>query len=313
MSGIVALTGGTGFIGKVLWQSLEKSGWTVRALIRPSSLERNPEAFHGKEYVTGTLEDEKSLHALVEGVQAVVHCAGKVQGLDPTQFHQVNVEGVARVIRIAAMQNPLPRFVLLSSLAAREPNLSAYAWSKKQGELVLQEKAAEMKWIIFRPPAVYGPEDRAILPLFQWIQRGVGLQLGTSDARFSLLYVEDLASAVITWLEKDIHAGQAFELHDGHPGGYSWKDVFELTAKKKVIPLRIPGPFLYLIASVNQMFARVLRYEPLLTYGKVQELRHQNWVCDNTALSGFLGWHPAVSLPEGVGRTLAGDRVSGCS
>ena len=305
MSGIVALTGGTGFIGKVIWQSLERAGWTVRALIRPSSLERHREEFHGKEYVKGTLDDEKSLMTLVEGVQAVVHCAGKVRGLDPTQFHQVNVEGVARLTRVAAIQNPLPRFVLISSLAAREPNLSAYAWSKKQGELALQEKAAEeMRWIIFRPPAVYGPEDRALLSLFQWIQRGVGLQLGTSDARFSLLYVDDLANAVTKWLEKGIHAGRAFELHDGRAGGYTWNEVFELATKRMVIPLRIPGSCLYLIASINQMLARLLRYEPLLTYGKVQELRHQNWVCDNTDLSGFLGWSPVVSLPEGIGRTL---------
>jgi len=304
MSRIVALTGGTGFIGKVVWRFLEKSGWTVRPLIRPSFLEQHREELHGKEYIQGTLQDEKNLHALVDGVEAVVHCAGRIRGLEPIAFQQSNVEGVSRIARIAAAQVPAPRFLLLSSLAAREPSLSPYAESKKQGELALEEVAGGMKWIILRPPAVYGPHDRALSPLFQWIQRGIGLQLGDSNARFSLLYVDDLAEAVITWLERDSHVGRAFELHDGRGGGYSWSEVFELIGGRTVIRLMIPESLLYFTASINQSMAKIFRYEPILTYGKVRELRHLNWVCDNTDLTRVLGWEPSMTLTEGVRRTL---------
>ena len=304
MSRIVALTGGTGFIGKAIWRALEAVGWTVRPLIRPSFLERNPEFVSGKHFIQGTLADESSLHALVDGVNAIVHCAGRVQGVSREKFQQDNVDGVGRLARIAAEQVSAPHFLSISSLAAREPQLSSYAWSKQQGEMALERAAGRMKWIILRPPAVYGPGDQAILPLFQWIQRGIGLQLGSSQGRFSLLYVEDLASAVTQCLDQGIHSGRAFELHDGKVGGYSWKEVFTQTTNKKVVPILIPGSLLSALASVNQILAKVLKYEPMLTYGKVRELRHPNWVCDNTDLTQALGWEPSVPLAEGVQRTL---------
>ena len=304
MSRIIALTGGTGFIGKVLWQFLDRAGWTVRPLVRPSYVDHHREELRDTEYVEGTLHDEKSLSTLVDGVEAVVHCAGRVRGLKPVQFQQSNIEGVRRIARVAAGQTPLPRFLLISSLAAREPSLSAYAWSKKQGEVALEEEAGGMKWIILRPPAVYGPQDRAILPLFQWIQRGVGVQLGSTNARFSFLYVDDLAEAVIMWLERGMHAGRAFEIHDGRLGGYSWKEVFEVVGGKTVIRFMIPKFLLYGTASINQAMAKILRYDPILTYGKVRELRHPNWVCDNSDLTQVLGWEPSVMLPEGVQSTL---------
>ncbi|WP_447971226.1 NAD-dependent epimerase/dehydratase family protein [Nitrospira sp. M1] len=310
MSRIVALTGGTGFIGRVVWRYLEKAGWTVRSLLRPSYANQHREALHNTEYVEGALEDAECLHTLVHGVEAVVHCAGRIRGLDPVQFQTSNVEGVRRIARIAAEQKHAPRFVLISSLAAREPSLSAYAWSKQQGEMALEEVAGRMEWIILRPPAVYGPQDRATLPLFQWIERGIGVQLGARNSRFSLLYVDDLAEVVRTWLEQGPHAGRAFELHDGRKGGYAWTDVFELVGGKRVIRIVIPKSLLSATASINQVLAQIFRYEPILTYGKVRELRHMNWVCDNTELTKFLRWEPSISLPEGVRRSLHSGHIA---
>ncbi|GJL49923.1 MAG: short-chain dehydrogenase [Nitrospirales bacterium] len=311
MSRIVALTGATGFIGQVLWRRLEEAGWAVRALIRPSYANRHRDELHHKKFIEGTLQDEERLSALVDGVDAVVHCAGRVRGLDRAQFQESNVEGVGRIARLAASQQRPPRFVLLSSLAAREPTLSAYAWSKQQGEVALQEMAGRMDWIILRPPAVYGPHDRATLPLFQWIERGIGVQLGERHSRFSLLYVDDLTAAVVMWLERGPHAGLALELHDGHAGGYSWADVFELVGGKSVIRFVVPKAVLSATASINQALARIFRYDPILTYGKVRELRHPHWVCDNTELTKLLGWEPSISLVEGVRRSLHPDeRVS---
>jgi nucleoside-diphosphate-sugar epimerase len=42
----------------------------------------------------------------------------------------------------------------------------------------------------------------------------------------------------------------------------------------------------------------------MLTPGKVRELRHHNWVCDNDALTHKIGWLPQISLEEGLRRTL---------
>jgi nucleoside-diphosphate-sugar epimerase len=244
---------------------------------------------------------------LVRNVDAIVHCAGAVRGVSEKQFIQVNVEGVARLVHAAVEQHSLPRFLLISSIAAREPHLSPYATSKRQGEETLAAAAGDMFWSAFRPCPVYGPGDRELLPLFRWIGRGIAPVLGSEDARFSLLYIEDLVEAVLLWLQRGRCKASVFELHDGQPNGYSWKDVIDVSARlhtRRVLHLKVPEPMLRLLAGLNLMAAKAMNYRPMLTPGKVREIRHANWVCDNTALNQEIGWRPQVSLQEGLRRTL---------
>jgi nucleoside-diphosphate-sugar epimerase len=195
----------------------------------------------------------------------------------------------------------------MSSLAAREPGLSDYAASKRQGELALSRAAGEMEWTALRPPAVYGPGDREILPLFRWLARGIAPLLGSRDARFSLLYIEDLAEAVVQWLDCPNHPGGPFELHDGTLGGYAWRELVDAAVcvfERRVISVPVPVALLKMVAGLNLGAARVFGYAPILTMGKVRELRHPNWVCDNAGWSHETGWAPRVRLEEGLRRTL---------
>ena len=131
--------------------------------------------------------------------------------------------------------------------------------------------------------------------------------LGPESARFSLLYVEDLAEAVIRWLEKENWGCRSFELHDGRSGGYSWGEVIDTIARLRgrgVFRVRVPAKVLRLLAAANILFARVAGYSPMLTRGKVRELKHLDWVCDNAAISRETGWMPRVSLNDGLRRTM---------
>ncbi|UCE56872.1 MAG: SDR family NAD(P)-dependent oxidoreductase [Desulfobacterales bacterium] len=306
MSRTIALTGATGFIGSILASSLINAGWQIQALVRPTSDRSHLRATCVK-WIEGNLEDLDSLRRLVRNVDAIVHCAGAVRGVSEKQFIQVNVEGVARLVHAAVEQHSLPRFLLISSLAAREPHLSPYATSKRQAEETLAAAAGDMFWAAFRPCAVYGPGDRELLPLFRWIGRGIAPVLGSEDARFSLLYIDDLAEAVLLWLQHGSCKASVFELHDGQPNGYSWKDVIDVSARlhaRRVLHLKVPEPMLRLLAGLNFMAAKAMNYRPMLTPGKVREIRHANWVCDNTALNQEIGWRPQVSLEEGLRRTL---------
>ncbi len=306
MSRTIALTGATGFIGSALARRLEATGWQIRALVRPISLAAR-HAGIATQWLEGDLEDLDSLRLLVRDAHTVVHCAGVVRGASQAHFNRVNVDGVARLVRAATEQHRVPRFLLISSLAAREPDLSFYAASKRQGEETLAAVAGEMRWAVLRPPAVYGPGDKELLPLFRWIGRGIAPVLGSSSARFSLLYVEDLAEAVIQWLNCGNTERQLFELHDGYPDGYTWSDVIDTVARsygRRVVRVQVPVSTLRLLARLNSIMARVFGYAPMLTPGKVRELNHANWVCDNSVLSRATGWTPRVSLEEGLRRTL---------
>lgn len=306
MRGTIALTGATGFIGSAVARTLLAEGWHVQALIRSSS---TPSGLDGSaiRWVEGSMEDTGSLRLLIEHADAVVHCAGALRGTTEADFRRVNVEGVARLADLAASHKPAPRFVLISSLAARQPSLSPYAASKRDGESALSRVADRMTWAALRPPAVYGPGDRALRPLLHLMSHGVAPILGREGARFSMLYVDDLAKAITAWLAGDHPATGAFELHDGSPNGYSWRDLVETMERvcdKRILRVHVPGPVLSFAAAVNHLAGSTIGYRPIFTPGKVRELRHPDWVCDNAAFTGATRWTPTVSLNEGLRRTL---------
>ena len=307
MINTIAITGATGFVGTVLTRRLAAAGWKIRALIRPASTYKRPAGIN-VEWIGGDLEDAASLGRLVHGADAVVHCAGRVRGATRVQFNRVNVDGTARLVKLAVDQHPTPRFLLISSLAAREPHLSPYAASKREGEEVLVEKSDKLFWTVFRPSAIYGPGDRELMPVFHWMKKGVAPVLGSGNNRFSLLYAEDLAEAIVQWLDHKSNPACTYELHDGQPGGYSWRDVIDTVAHlrqgKSVIAIRIPLVVARLVSMLNLITARALGYAPMLTPGKVRELRHTNWVCDNAALNSATGWTPKILLAEGLQRIL---------
>lgn len=307
MNETIAITGGTGFVGTALTRRLAITGRSVRALIRPASTHKRPADLDIR-WIEGDLADIESLRSLIQGAGAVVHCAGAVRGATKAQFTRVNVEGMLRLVQLIAAQNPTPHFLLISSLAAREPHLSHYAASKREGEMILAEKSGRLFWTVFRPSAVYGPGDRELKPLFKWMQKGIAPILGSGNGRFSLLYVEDLVEAIVQWMDCRGNPGCTYELHDGQPGGYTWRDVADtfkdLRNGRSLASIKIPPMLMKLFSTLNLIAARVLGYAPMLTPGKVRELCHSNWVCDNKALNSAIGWTPKVLLAEGLQRTL---------
>jgi nucleoside-diphosphate-sugar epimerase len=200
-----------------------------------------------------------------------------------------------------------PRFLLMSSLAARMPELSAYAASKRRAELAVETAAANLRWTVLRPPAIYGPGDRELLPLFRSVARGVAPLPSGGGGKFSLLYVDDLASAVVRWLEADGGYGRTFELDDGHPGGYDWNTVLDVAGRvlREGAPVRrlpVPLPVLNFAAAANVAAARLVGYSPMLTPGKVREITHPDWLCDSHDFADAMGWQAAVRLEEGLAR-----------
>lgn len=278
----------------------------MRALVRQPSAAGALDAL-GCERVPGSLEDRDALAQLVDGADSVVHCAGVVRGGRYAHFHQGNVNGSINLFeRVAANSHPA-RVILFSSLAAREPRLSWYARSKFAAEQALLNAApaqVPFDWTVLRPPAVYGPGDREMLPLFRLMaRRGIAPVPGSAQARMSLLHIDDLVAATLAVLDSEHSSGRTLSLHDGQTGGYSWEDIATTAslAWGRPVELRpVPTLLLNLVASNNTRLARLTGRAPMLTPSKLRELRHDNWVCDNDAIQSLCDWQPRIGLAAGL-------------
>src|SRR5262249_51251676 len=200
-----------------------------------------------------------------------------------------------------------PHFVLLSSLAARYPQISDYAASKLAGEAELTRLEGELPWSILRPPAVYGPGDRETLAFFRAMRLGFAIRPPVPDARISLLHVGDLASAIAALLDAPCTISAPLEVDDGQ-GGYGWDDMITVAARHVgVRPLRlaIPGAFLMGIAHLNEALHRATGDVAMLTPGKVREMLHSDWRSRDGAMTAATGWLPQIDLDKGFAETVA--------
>jgi nucleoside-diphosphate-sugar epimerase len=299
MTAPVAITGSTGFAGPAVVRLLAQQGIPVRLLVRTPSAAAK---FANADIVQGDLGDRDALARLMDGASAVIHMAGAITAPDRAAFFATNAAGTLHVAQAAAKAR-VARVVHVSSLAAREPQLSDYAASKREAENRLHPYKDDFETVILRPPAIYGPGDRATLPLLAQLTKRIAIIPGTPAARFSLLYVEDFARLVLAALTR-APAG-LYEIDDGASGGYSWPELLEVASALEGRPIKP----LYLPHRVAKTVARLSRLIPQLplTPGKVNELYHPDWVCR----SGSLTVETPISFAEGLPRTLAWYREAG--
>ena len=300
----IALTGATGFVGRRVISLLLEQGHSVRALARPG---RTLPGHEKLTRVSGTLADQNSLNALVRDCEAVIHIAAATSGFDYDDLAQTNVSGSGHLLDAIVSTAPQARLVHVSSLAAREPQLSDYAASKRAGEELVSTNA--IHWLIIRPPAIYGPQDPALAPLWRMLARGWLPRMGPRQARFSLLHVDDLASALVSAAVNGWPKPVMINLHDGHRDGYSWPEIAEIAARVRrgrVRMIKVPQALLRVAGATNLFVARFRRSRPpVLVPNKVAELVHPDWVCDNTDLPGCPDWRPTRMLKDSL-MTLPG-------
>ncbi len=302
-----ALTGATGFIGRYLIDALRADGWQVKALTRRR---QNPEP--SVEWVAGDLADQTALAQLTERCDAVIHAAGATKALNRNAFHAVNTEGIERIL--SAIGSQTPRFLLISSLAAREPQISDYAASKSAGEETLKKQAGAVPWIIMRPPAVYGPGDVEIVKLLKVMKMGFALSPGHPGSRFSLIHARDAAAAAIALISAPTADGALFEIDDGRSSGYTMADISSLAADlmgRKIRTLRMPKAFLSAIGAANEGVANLIRAPVMLTRGKARELVHPDWVSNPDLKPDPAVWKPRIGLRAGLGETIQWGRERG--
>lgn len=295
------MTGGTGFVGGHLLDRAAAAGYEVRALTRRPQSDRP-----GVTWIEGALSDADALARLAEGADAAVHVAGAINARGREGFDEVNVGGTEAMIA-AAERASVRRFVHISSLAAREPEVSLYGWSKARSEEVV--KASPLDWTILRPPAVYGPGDRETLELFRMASRGwIALP---PKGRLSLIAAADLCGLILACLDDPASVGGLYEPDDGTAAGLTHREFAAALGRavgRRVRAVHIAAPLVHLGARLDRAFRRE---GAKLTPDRARYFCHPDWVAAPHRRPPPALWTPAIALDDGLRETASWYREQG--
>jgi nucleoside-diphosphate-sugar epimerase len=298
---IVAVTGGTGFVGSHLIDAALASGHRIRALTR-----RDQPPREGVTWISGDLETRSALEALVNEADGVIHVAGVISATNAAAFERGNVAGTLAMLA-AATAGGVRRFIHLSSLAAREPKLSLYGASKARAEELVH--GSGLDWAIVRPPAVYGPGDRETLELYRMAK--LGLMLMPPKGRVSLVHVDDLARLLLALAGPVSPSNILIEADDGKPGGWTHREFARALGQAvgtRPAIVSSPGILLRLAARADQLFRRE---KAKLTIDRAAYFSHRNWVVEPKRACPPELWHPAIDTMQGLKDTATWYREQG--
>lgn len=306
MTGLVAVTGATGFLGRYILAALTARGWQVRMLARSYPVH---EQFSGLtfEVIPGDLSDPAALRALVRGADYVVHAAGLIKARTAQDFHRVNVQGTRNLVAALNAQGARSRLLMVSSLAARAPHLSPYAETKRAAEEIVREVLAPPHdGIIIRPGAIYGPWDQETLNVLKAVSMGISPRPGSKNARVALVHARDVGEAVAALCARG-EAGRRYEISDARHEGYSWDEICAVAARlmdRRTLTLPLAGWGLLCAGTIGSIGGRLGMAPAMLTIDKVREILHPDWSCLPERQPPKALWQPKIDLNCGFLETI---------
>jgi uncharacterized protein YbjT (DUF2867 family) len=297
----LAITGGTGFVGRHLLDTALAQGHMVRALARSPRPPRE-----GVTWIYGALEKPGSLAQLVEGADAVIHVAGTINAPTREDFIVGNVYGTMMIVD-ATRASGIRRFIHVSSLAAREPGLSFYGGSKARAETVVA--ASALDWTMVRPPAVYGPGDGEMLELFRAARRGL-VPLPPSG-RLSVIAAEDLVRLLLAALPDEDSLAVCYEPDDGRAGGWSHAEFAQAIGHSVGRRVRAQPLPAWALTAGARLDGLLRGPNAKLTADRARYFLHPDWVVDPARRPPAPLWRPQVATLDGLALTADYYRTAG--
>ncbi|MBO9714290.1 NAD(P)H-binding protein [Sphingomonas sp.] len=297
---VLAITGGTGFVGSRLIALALEAGHRVRALTRREQAERV-----SVDWIPGDLHDTAALARLAEGADAVIHVAGVVNAPTREGFARGNIDGTRNMLA-AAEAAGVARFVHVSSLAAREPQLSSYGWSKAEADRLVE--ASPLDWTIVCPPAIFGPGDLEMLELFRLAAKG--LALTPPGGRLSVIEVGELGRLLLALALSDSYR-QVIDVDDGRANGWDHKEfarAIGTAVGKRVAAFALPRPLMMAGAQLDRL---VRGKGAKLTPDRVAYFCHEDWVVDAAKRPPANLWQPLRTTEDALAATAAWYRDQG--
>ena len=320
----VLVTGATGFTGGHLARALASRGDDVRVLQRDRAV---PAPHPAIDVVAGDLRDRAALESAVAGREVVYHVAAiyRQAGLSKETYRAVNATAVADIVAAAASAG-VRRVVHCSTVGVHgdiehpPANEDApfrpgdvYQETKLEGEERARETGARLgvEVTIVRPTGIFGPGDRRLLKLFRGVARKRWVTLGSGDIFYHLTYIDDLV--------------EGFRLCGEHPGAANRTYILaggEVTTLNELVNLvadvvGVPHPRVHLpvwpfwiAGAACEALCAPFGIEPPL-YRRRVDFFTKSRAFDISRARREIGYSPAVSLRDGIARTVEWYRAQG--
>ncbi|MEK6693447.1 MAG: complex I NDUFA9 subunit family protein [Nitrospirota bacterium] len=295
---MILITGGTGFVGRHLVRRLIDGGYKVRCLVRESS---KVEVFKGLdvEFTFGDITDYNSLEIATKDAKTVIHLVGIIQETEKATFLSIHVKGTESLLK-ASLKNGVKLFLYQSALGADRNSPLGYHRTKADAETLVKESG--IPYIIFRPSLIFGQGDQFTIRLSSIIRKSpVVPVIGTGEARFQPIYIEDWVTCAIKALNDSGMHNKVFEF--GGPEHLTYPEIIDILAEalkiqryKIYIPLHVMSPLVKIIENILP--------KPPVTTEQLLMLQQDN-IADLKSVEKNFGFMP-ISLKEGVKGFLKG-------
>jgi len=319
------VTGAAGFTGYNLVLTLQQQGADVRAFVRSEGSSR--EFPGGVEVFRGDLTNTDDCNRACENVDTVFHVAAvfrRVKG-GREEIEAVHVGATEDLIR-AAKQHGCRRFVHTSTMGVHGHVESGpgdenspfspgddYQETKVEGELKALELGRELgvPVAVVRPCGIYGPGDTRFLKIVRPINKGRFVMIGSGQAHYHFVYIDDLVQGYLLAGEKEEAIGDSFLI-----GGLESPTLNELvTLIAEILEVkpprwRIPVAPIYYAGWLCELLCKPFGIEPILHRRRVAFFtKNREFKVDKARR--LLGYEPQTSLREGFRRMIDWYRQEG--
>lgn len=263
----ITVFGGTGFLGSRVVRALSRRGCTVRVATR------HPERIKAQDGdirpVAADIRDDAAVAAAVEGAGGILNAVSLYAETRAVSFADIHVDGARRVAD-AARRHGAERLVHLSGIGSDPGSPSPYIRSRGEGEHMV--RAAFPAATLFRPSAMFGPDDALLTALLDITRMPAIPLFGRGTVRLQPVHVGDVAEAAARVLTGEPAPAPLYEL--GGPDAFSYRalvgTVLRATGRRR--PL-VPVPF----AAWDALAAgSSLLPSPPITEGQVALMRKDN-------------------------------------
>jgi uncharacterized protein YbjT (DUF2867 family) len=290
----VLVTGGTGFVGTHLVNTLLRRGHAVTVLARDPRKTRN-RYNRPVEAAQGDVLDRASIERAASGHDAVVHLVGIIVEKGEQTFDRMHREAVENVLA-AAKTAGVRRFVHMSAMGSSEDAPSDYSRTKAAGEKAV--RASGLDWTVFRPSIVFGYGDGFVGLLAPLVRNNPGFipVIGDGQNRFQPVAVEDVARVFADALENPATIGHTYEV--GGPEVLTFDQILRQIAaavgKPRKRLVHLPVWYGRLLARLFEWLARRGVFaDPPLTRDQLKSMSRDNVADVSATVAAFPGgWNP---------------------